>query len=168
VPAEIARVPVAGTTRPGGLLRLATRLNDHDTFLTGTLRLTTGKIPVHILTFDDATFLRPVDAAEPVPSSARWQGVLHISHGLRDHDVPPDLIDTATQRRRDLTALTGPELRYALTFLHEASTTDIRRQRINAIVDAMPPVHRTDEAANPQLDHGSTSTSETGLQRDSL
>jgi hypothetical protein len=142
VPAEIARVPVAGTTRPGGLLRLATRLNDHDTFLTGTLRLTTGKIHVHILTFDDATFLRPVDTTEPVSPSARWHGVLHISHGLRDHDLPPDLIDTAALRRRDLTTLNGPELRYALTFLHEASTTDIRTQRIDAIVGAMLPVHR--------------------------
>jgi hypothetical protein len=153
MPADTARVPVSGTARPGGLLLLSARLKEHDTFLTGTLRLTTGDIPVHILTFDDATFLRPVHTTETLPGSGPWNGVLHISHGLRDRDVPADLIEAAAQHRRDLTPLNGPALRrYALNFLLEASGTDIRRQRIDAIVDAMPPVSSIRESGSPAFD----------------
>lgn len=153
MPADTARVPVSGTTRPGGLYLLSARLNEHDTFLSGTLRLTTGAIPVHILTFDDATFLKPIHSTETLPRSGPWDGVLHISHGLRDRDVPADLIDAATQHRRDLTPLNDPALRrFALNFLAEATTTDIRRQRIDAIVDAMPPVSSTHETGGPELD----------------
>ena len=140
MPAETARVHVSGTVRPGGLLLLSTRLNGHDTFLTGTLQLAGDDIPVHILTFDDVTFLRPVDAPEDLSASGSWNGVLHISHGVRDREVPADLVDAAAQRRRDLTALNGRELRYALMFLHEATTAEIRRKRVAVIVAAMPPV----------------------------
>jgi hypothetical protein len=152
MPADTARVPVSGTAQPGGLLLLSARLKEHDTFLTGTLRLNTGDIRVHILTFDDATFLRPVHTTETLPASGTWDGVLHISHGLRDRAVPADLIAAAAQHRRDLTPLNGPALRrYALTFLHEATTTDIRRQRIDAIIDAMPPVTSTRESGSPEF-----------------
>lgn len=149
MPSDTSHVHVSGTVRPGGLMLLSARLNDHDTFLTGTLRLGTTAFPVHILTFDDVTFLRPVDATEILPaSSAAWSGVLHISHGLRDHELPADLIDAAAHGRRDLTTLHGRELQYALTFLNEATTAEIRRKRIDAIVRAMPPVHRVGEPSS--------------------
>ena len=41
---------------------------------------------------------------------------------------------------RALDALDNAELRYALTFLEEATTADIRQARISAIVAALPPV----------------------------
>lgn len=43
---------------------------------------------------------------------------------------------------RDLGALDQAELRYALTFLGEASTGTIRNDRINAIVAALPRLDR--------------------------
>ena len=138
MPSRSASFPVAGTVRPGGLLLLSRRLEGHDTFLTGTLRLGDAVVAVRILTFDDVTVLRPTDDRAPLPPDGPRHGVLDVSPGLRDRDVPADLADAAALRRRDVTALTGPELRYALTFLHEATTRSIREKRVDAILGALP------------------------------
>jgi FMN phosphatase YigB (HAD superfamily) len=141
MPAEAAGIPVIGTVRTRGLLVLASRLEGRDTFLTGTLRLD-GRTPfaVRILTFDDVTVLHPTtETARTPPVGAVWEGVLVVSHGLREHEVPADLAEAAAGRHRDLTGLTGRELRYALTFLREATTPDIRARRVDAIVTALPP-----------------------------
>ncbi|WP_369185154.1 hypothetical protein [Streptomyces sp. Y1] len=136
----IGTFPVQGTTRRdehGLLLVLDRRLDGHDTFLSGILDLGQGAAAVRIFTLDDVTVLRPLETIE-APSPV-WAGILHLPHGLRPRVVPADLADAAQAGSRDLDALDAAELRYALTFLGEATTAQIRMARIAAIVSALPP-----------------------------
>lgn len=132
-------LPVRGTTRHdehGLLLVLEQRLDGHDTFLSGRLDLGQGPEPVRIISLDDVTVLRP---KQPLPvSTPVWTGVLHLPHGLRPRSVPADLTAAAQSHGRDLDALDPAEMRYALTFLDEATAELIRAARIDAIVSALP------------------------------
>nr|WSX78543.1 hypothetical protein OH826_34655 [Streptomyces sp. NBC_00899] len=135
-------LPVSGTTRhdeSGLLLVLEQHVEGHDTFLTGRLDLGEESVPVRIISFDDVTVLRPTKAVRPLAS--RWTGVLHLPHGARHRRIPADLTDAARERARDVAALDPAELRYALTFLGEATTDAIRTARIEAIVSALPQYH---------------------------
>ncbi|HEV2378083.1 MAG TPA: hypothetical protein VGS19_38705 [Streptosporangiaceae bacterium] len=131
---------VAGTVAldsHGAILVLSERLDGHDTFLTGQLQLgDTPPIAVRILTFDDVTVLRVL--GHSLPPTGPWSGILHLPHGWRTRSIPADLASAATAAKRDLLALDEAELRYALTFLGEASTHAIREMRIDAIVSALP------------------------------
>jgi hypothetical protein len=134
-------LPVAGTVAEesgGALLVLAERIDGHDTFLTGQLQL--GDAPpraVRILPLDDVTVLHLLDQP-PTPIVEPWVGILHLPHGWRTRSIPDDLAAAATTARRNIAALDEAELRYALTFLGEASSDAIRRARIDAIVNALP------------------------------
>lgn len=136
-----ASLPVTGTVvadSAGMMLVLAQRLDGYDTFLTGLLELDGDtSTPVRILTLDDVTVLRLTGTAARTPAGS-WSGTLHLPHGQRPRPIPPDLTDAARMSRRDLTALDTAELRYALTFLDEATTDPIRRARIDAIITALP------------------------------
>lgn len=68
----------------------------------------------------------------------RWSGILHLPNGLRSRVVPRDLEAAANARGRRLDALDTAETRYALTFLAEATTDQIRAARVDAIVQALP------------------------------
>lgn len=128
---------VIATDSNGTMLVLSERLDGHDTFLTGQLQF--GNRPptaVRILTFDDVTVLRLLDQSRP-PLAESWTGILHLPHGWRTRSIPEDLSAAATTAHRDLGTLDEAELRYALTFLGEASTDAIRRARIDAIVNAL-------------------------------
>ncbi|MEV3857673.1 hypothetical protein AB0J38_25510 [Streptomyces sp. NPDC050095] len=127
----------------GPLLVLSGRLDGHDTFLRGNLELAGKLVPVRILTLDDVTVLRPVDHSAAPPAGTRWQGTLHLPHGLRPRRVPPDLQDSAVREGRSLTTLDEAELRYVLTFLSESTTPTIRRARVEAIVSALPMAARS-------------------------
>lgn len=140
MPANSVSISVSGTTRTNGALVLSERLDGYDTFLSGQLTVGTADISVRILTFDDVTVLRPMGADESIFIPSTWRGVLHISHGLRSREVPADLAQEVSARRRDLTALSEAELRYALTFLRESTTHKVRRSRIDAIASALPVV----------------------------
>jgi hypothetical protein len=121
----------------GITLLLSERLNGRDTFLTGQLQL--GNAPpvaVKILTFDDVTVLRIADHSPP--PTTPWAGILHLPHGWRPRSIPDDLASAASTAGRDLQVLDEAALRYALTFLNEASTGTIRHARIDAIVSALP------------------------------
>jgi hypothetical protein len=141
MPETTQSLPVTGTVAAdsnGTMLVLSERLDGHDTFLTGQLQL--GDTPpraVRILTFDDITVLRLLDQSL-APLVESWAGVLHLPHGWRTRSIPDDLATAAETERRDLGALDEAELRYALTFLGEASTDAIRQARIDAIVNALP------------------------------
>ena len=125
----------------GTMLVLSARLDGHDTFLTGLLELEERTtLAVRILTFDDVTVLRLVDESTAPPIAEQWAGWLHLPHGWRRRAVPADLSAAAALDHRDLGALDTAELRYALTFLGEASTDEVRRGRIEAIVNALPPL----------------------------
>ncbi|MFI5642763.1 hypothetical protein ACIA8H_35965 [Streptomyces goshikiensis] len=131
---------VQGRTVPaatGPLLVLDARLEGHDTFLTGTLTLHGHDIPVRITTLDDSTTLQP---NQPLPDNLpeQWSAALHLRHGQRPRDVPDDLRAAAHATGRDLDALDDAELRYALTFLGEATTDAIRTERLAAIVTGLP------------------------------
>ncbi|MFK0193945.1 hypothetical protein [Kitasatospora sp. NPDC090308] len=134
-------LPVHGTTRHdehGLLLVLAQRLDGHDTFLSGRLDLGQGPAAVRIITLDDVTVLRPMETIEvTIPS---WSGTLHLPHGLRPRSIPEDLTAAARTTHRDLDAIDAAELRYALTFLGESTTEQIRIARLEAIVSALPAV----------------------------
>jgi hypothetical protein len=140
-------LPVTGTVTAdsnGTILVLSERLDGHNTFLTGQVQI--GEAPpqaVRILTFDDVTVLRLRDQS-PTPLVGSWSGILHLPHGWRTRSIPDDLAAAATTAHRDLGALDEAELRYALTFLGEASTDTIRHARIHAIINALP---RMDGAA---------------------
>ncbi|SDX97981.1 hypothetical protein SAMN05216215_101837 [Saccharopolyspora shandongensis] len=121
----------------GPLLVLSQRLDGHDTFLTGSLKVGEASIVVRILTLDDVTVLRPTDSAG-APVGTHWHGTLHLPHGLRPRTVPPDLQQAAIREERSLERLDEVELRYALTFLSESTTIAIRRARVDAIVSALP------------------------------
>jgi hypothetical protein len=139
-----AALPVSGTVAAdsdGAMLVLSERLDGHDTFLTGQLELDDHTmVAVRILTLDDVTVLRYVDGSAKPPLTAVWAGVLHLPHGWRTRAVPDDLAVAASRAGRDLGALDEAELRYALTFLDEATTDPIRAARITAIVSAIPVV----------------------------
>ena len=133
-----ARLDVRGTRhddRPD-MLVLSERLDGYDTFLTGRLEVRGRTYPVRILTLDDVTVLRLGDGSRV--AAGEWAGTLHLPHGARRPAPPPDLFALALERRRDLTALDEAELRYALTFLGEATTPAIRGARASVIVDALP------------------------------
>lgn len=137
---------VSGTTRrdeEGLLLVLDQHIEGHDTFLSGGLDLGQELVPVRIISFDDVTVLRPMESVHV--TAPRWTGVLRLPHGARPRRVPADLADAARGGERDLSALDAAELRYALTFLGEATTDTIRTARIEAIVSALPP-HSTKAA----------------------
>jgi len=134
-------VPVDGTvvrSSEGPLLVLSRRLDDHDTFLSGSLEVGEAVIPVRILTFDNVTLLRSTSSFPPLAEGTRWHGTLRLPHGLRPRSVPPDLRRAAEHEGRSLEALDEAELRYALTFLSEATTSAIRQARVGAIVSALP------------------------------
>ncbi|WP_162959221.1 hypothetical protein [Micromonospora tulbaghiae] len=141
MPEIIQTLQVNGTIAAdsnGTLLVLSERLGGHDTFLTGQLQLgDAAPTAVRILTFDDVTVLRLLDQSPPALTNP-WAGVLHLPHGWRARSIPEDLSTAATAARRDLRTLDEAELRYALTFLGEASTDAIRRSRIHAIVRGLP------------------------------
>jgi hypothetical protein len=131
---------VSGTTRhdeDGLLLVLEQHIEGHDTFLSGRLDLGPESVPVRIISFDDVTVLRPLESV--LVAASRWTGVLHLPHGARPRRIPADLADAARKVERDVAALDPAELRYALTFLGEATTGTIRAARIEAIVSALPP-----------------------------
>jgi hypothetical protein len=124
-----------GTGAP--VLVLKDRLEGHDTFLSGNLELDGALIPVRILTFDDVTVLHPT--GKPFEfNGTDWSGHLHLPHGLRKQPAPPDLEQAAAEQGRALAALDKAELRYAVTFLTEATTPHIRSARIDVIVSALP------------------------------
>lgn len=137
-----ASLPVTGTIPPdssGSMVILSQRLDGYDTFLTGFLELDDGVLtPVHIVTMDDVTLLRPAQGAVLPWLAETWSGTLHLRHGQRPRTVPADLADAARTHGRDLNSLDSAELRYALTFLGEATTAAIRRARIDAVISALP------------------------------
>lgn len=141
MPESIQSLPVNGVVAAdsdGTMLVLSDRLDGHDTFLTGQLQV--GDAPpvgVRILTFDDITVLRLLDLTS-TPVTGPWKGILHLPHGWRTRSIPGDLSTAARTAHRDLGALDEAELRYALTFLGEASTMPIRKARIDVIVNALP------------------------------
>jgi hypothetical protein len=94
---------------------------------------------VRIHTLDDVTVLRLAgDRSWSGTPGSEWSGTLHLSHGARTLSPPADLTALAHDRCRDLTSLDEAELRYALTFLGEATTPLIRAARAAVIVDALP------------------------------
>lgn len=142
MPQTTAALPVSGTVAAdsdGAMLVLSERLDGHDTFLTGQLELD-GQVTVgvRILTLDDVTVLRLADEMTLPPLTAAWAGILHLPHGWRPRSIPEDLQAAAIAAGRDLATLDTAELRYALTFLEEATTPAIRRGRADAIVNALP------------------------------
>ncbi|GGT27951.1 hypothetical protein GCM10010271_34900 [Streptomyces kurssanovii] len=146
MPGTTMTVPVEGTishSSDGPLLVLSQRLDGHDTFLTGSLDIGGSALPVRILTLDDVTVLRPVGSLPALVEGTRWQGTLHLPHGMRPRSVPPDLSEAAAQEGRSLDTLDEAELRYVITFLSEATTTTIRQSRIRAIVSALPTTARS-------------------------
>ncbi|MFE1348508.1 hypothetical protein [Streptomyces sp. NPDC058757] len=141
-------VPVQGRTvhaPTGSLLLLDARLEGHDTFLTGTLTVAGHDLAVRIITLDDSTTLQPV---HPLPAAlpAQWTAALHLRHGQRDRRIPEDLRTAADIAGRDLGALDDAELRYALTFLGEATTPAIRADRVGVIVRSLPVLVEGDPA----------------------
>jgi hypothetical protein len=119
------------------LLILASRLEGHDTFLTGTLDLGAEQITVRVMTFDDMTVLLPDHDASP-PSTSAWTGALRLRRGRRQERVPADLAAAASEQGILLSALDEPEMRYATTYLDEATTPQIRQARIAAILGPLP------------------------------
>lgn len=146
MPQTTASLPVTGTIATdsdGTMLILSERLDGHDTFLTGQLEITGyAALGVRIMTFDDVTVLRIIDDSGP-PPWAEWSGILHLPHGWRERSIPDDLLTAAQLASRNVNALDPAELRYALTFLGEATTDTIRRGRIESIVSALPVTART-------------------------
>lgn len=142
MPQSIATLQVSGSVAAdsgGAMLVLSERIEGHDTFLTGQLEVVgmADRFGVQILTFDDVSVLR-FTGEVPTSLPQAWSGVLHLPHGWRPREIPTDLAASASETRRDLGALDAAELRYALTFLDEATTEEIRRDRIDAIVKALP------------------------------
>src|SRR5450631_2248317 len=119
------------------VLVLTDRLEGHDTFLSAILELDGALIPVRILTFVDVTVLHPTGEPLDLPGTA-WSGRLRLPHGQRRQPAPPDLEHAAADQGRALDALDEAELRYAVTFLTEATTPHIRSARIDVIVSALP------------------------------
>lgn len=146
MPRTTKALPVTGTVvrdSDGVMLVLSERLDGHDTFLTGQLELNQQiSVRVRILTLDDMTMLRLTDEMSMPPATEVWTGVLHLPHGWRTGSIPEELTDAAALARRDLRALDSTELRYALTFLAEATTEQIGRGRINIVVSALPGIDR--------------------------
>lgn len=142
MPHITASLAVTGTNSAhsdGSMVHLSRRLDGHDTFLTGFLELEDGVLrPVRIVTMDDVTLLRSAPGASLPPLDETWSGTLHLPHGQRPREVPRDLSDAARANGRDLDSLDFAELRYALTFLGEATTAAIRRDRIDVIISALP------------------------------
>lgn len=132
-----------GRTADGPLLVLTERLDGHDTFLSGSLDVEGMNLPVRIMTLDDVTVLHPSGSGTVPTLRARWSGTLYLAHGLRPQVAPEDLESAAEAEGRILAALDDAELRYALTFLSEATTPEIRTARISAIVSALPPTVRS-------------------------
>ncbi|GAA4900413.1 hypothetical protein [Streptomonospora salina] len=141
MPSTSMNLPVSGHISygpDGPLLVLSSRLDGHDTFLTGSLDVWGSSVPVRIMSFDDATVLYPEDLAGILEAGMRWHGTLHLPHGLRPRTVPPDLKERAADQERSLEGVDEAELRYALTFLSESTTSAIRQARVEAIVSALP------------------------------
>ncbi len=141
MPAPTSRLAVHGTYHPSrpDMLVLSERLTGHDTFLTGMLEVGGEQLSVRIHTLDDVTVLRlGTDRSWPGPPGGLWSGTLLLPHGARILSPPEDLSALARDRRRDLTSLDEAELRYALTFLGEATTPEIRAARAAVIVNALP------------------------------
>jgi hypothetical protein len=141
MPATTSSVPIAGSISPADespQIVLVERLGGHDTFLSGVLQLGQRRIAVRIITLDDVTVLRPVDAKGFAHLAGTCMGTLHLPHGSRRRGVPADLEAAAIRRQRTLGQLDDAELRYALTFLEEATTARIRQARIDTIVAALP------------------------------
>lgn len=139
---ETAPIAVEGTVQSADgrrLLILTARLDGHDTFLTGNLALGTEQITVRVMTFDDMTVLLPDQDTASLPEAA-WTGTLHLRHGRRHQHIPADLAIAAQQQGALLSALDEPEMRYATTYLGEATTPDIRHARIAAILAPLPQV----------------------------
>lgn len=142
MPSTAHSIEVEGEVRTGPngpAFVLSNRLEGHDTFLTGHLSLDGETIRVRIFTLDDVTVLRPVEATLPGESGVLLQATLQLPHGLNLNSVPEDLLSAAADLGRRLDTLDTAELRYALTFLGEASTEQIRRIRVEAIASALPP-----------------------------
>jgi len=118
------------------MLVLDERLDGYDTFLTGRLQVFGETFPVRVFTLDDVTVLRLGEGVRV--EATDWVGMLHLRPGGRRLAPPADLVALALERRRDLTALDEADLRYALTFLSEATTQPIRDARASVIVDALP------------------------------
>ncbi|UQU64774.1 HAD family hydrolase [Couchioplanes caeruleus] len=143
MPATAHSLPITGSISDGDgtpQVVLTERLVGYDTFLTGVLDSGQQRVPVRIITLDDVTVLRPVEATALVGATDTYSGVLHLSHGSRRRTIPEDLALEVARRHRTLDLLDEAELRYALTFLEEATTETIRQARIAVIADAVASV----------------------------
>lgn len=141
MPATTTIITVTGTVRHVGgetQLVLAERIVGYDTFLSGILEVSGQILPVRIITLDDVTVLRVLKPADVAGIGPAWSGQLRLPHGARPPAIPADLAAAAAHQHRTLDALDDAELRYALTFLDEATTERIRQSRIAAIVAALP------------------------------
>lgn len=122
----------------GSLLVLAEPLRGYDTFLSGFLDLSGRRLPVRILTFDDLTVLHPTEAITTLPPCGEpWSGTLHLPHGQRPAPVPDDLAAALDSAGCDLAALDTAETRHLLTYLAEATSERVRRERIAVILQAL-------------------------------
>lgn len=119
-------------------LLLDSRIHDHDTFLRGSLVVGAQTVSVRILTLDDVTVLIPLSGDVLEPHDGRFSGILSVEVGGRRPKIPEDLAEAARARGLHIAALDEAELRYALTFLGEATTDAIRGQRIEAILQGLP------------------------------
>jgi hypothetical protein len=152
MPATATTVPVTGSIRyaeGSWQLVLSERLGGHDTFLTGELQLGDRRLAVRIITLDDVTVLRGTDPRAFAEGGITCTGTLHLPHGARPRAVPADLDEAASAGQRSLAGLDDAELRYALTFLEEATTSKIRRARIDAIVAALPAAQELTAPVDP-------------------
>jgi len=158
MPATAHSLPIKGSIsdRDGTpQVVLTERLVGYDTFLTGVLDIGQQRVPVRIITLDDVTVLRPVEATALAGATDTYSGVLHLSHGSRRRTIPEDLALEVARRHRTLDLLDEAELRYALTFLEEATTETIRQARIAVIADAIASVDSpaAEEPESNDVDH---------------
>jgi hypothetical protein len=118
----------------GKHLLLDQRIHDQDTFLRAELRIDSLTIPVRIHTLDNLTVLVPAASDGERLLVGRFDGTLTVATGRRQFKIPRDLAAAAAAHGLDIDLLDQSELRYALTFLSEASSPEIRGQRIDAIL----------------------------------
>lgn len=139
VPVKATLVEGAG----GRYLQLVERLSSRNSYLSAQLRVSGGTVMVRVWTMDNLTLLDVLDRIDVVTGSlddtgSTLTGDLLLRDARELRLIPPELIEHALASGRDVRSLTTADLRYAVTYIDEASDPRIRAERIDVVVRSLP------------------------------
>lgn len=143
---RIRQVPVVVTVQESGQpprtdFVIVPKLVGEDSYLTGTLSVSSVDLKVRILTLDNRTVLVPAGWHDPLPAALtdgiRIEALLTLRSPCNAPPLPDDLDRALHACGLKIASADPRQQAYLLAFLAEARDTSIRQGRIDLICDSL-------------------------------